>query len=187
MSSTDATIRTKFNDSETAQVRYRTKLNAALINAASSAFQAIDLTKWSAFPAETLASPSVVLCTVPKVAEIQRQVARLRATDELKLDDHNCTSIAKSILFLQNLATGPIPIPVAGWSPESGASLFFDQGGFYGDLEFTGDNIEYFLHWDEPDGPREVFDSEPSEGGKIPHKLLVHLFSRFARSNAEVL
>jgi hypothetical protein len=81
--------------------------------------------------------------------------------------------------------TGPIPVPVAGWKPE-GPSLFFDQEGFYGDLEIAGNNIEYFLKWVEDGVPKEVFGAEDVSEGYLPPNLLAYLYHVFARSHANL-
>jgi hypothetical protein len=131
----------------------------------------------------------VISCSSPKAAEANRQVERLKlAKDfaEAKGMAVDTDGLVSSILLLQNLVTGPIPVPVASWDPESGASLFITQGDFYGDLEVSGNTIEYFLRWTEGQEPQEVYDSEQIEDGRLPPRLLTHLFSSFARTNANM-
>src|SRR5690242_3897764 len=75
----------------------------------------------------------VFSCISPRAVEANRQVERLKhAKDfaEAKGVDVDADGLVSSIMLLQNMATGPIPIPVASWDPEGGASLFISQGDF---------------------------------------------------------
>lgn len=125
----------------------------------------------------------------PKAAEVTRQIERLRTVKEIAPDQgfsaEQLRDVDTSVKLLSHLMTGPIPIPVAGWKPE-GPSLFFDQNGFYGDLEIAGDSVEYFLKWVDRGELKEVFGTEDVSEGYLPPNLLAHLYSIFARSDAIV-
>ena len=155
---------------------------------AGRALQSCDFTKIHAPSAYTSGSFAVVQAA-PKVAEVNRQVERLRQakdfaeTSGLEFDGDGLLS---SIMLLQNMVTGPIPVPVASWDADSGSSLFISQDGFYGDLEVNGKTIEYLLRLEGQGAAEEIYDSEQIEEGRIPPRLLTHLFATFAKSNANV-
>lgn len=150
--------------------------------------ESCDVTKLSTTASYT--SGSVVLtCVSPKAVEVTRQVERLKQAKDFATEiglDYDPEGLVSSIQLLQNLATGPIPVPVASWDPESGASLFFSEGDFYGDLEINGTTIEYLLKWIDGQETQEIYDTEEIEDGRLPPKLLMHLFSSFAKTNAHM-
>lgn len=124
----------------------------------------------------------------PKSREAARQIARLSAAKKFSDDSENmekdCAAITSCMSLLQQFSSTPAPIPVASWSSGDGATLFLDQGGFYGDIEVTENSVEYFLKWTEGDQQNEIFQTETVVEGKIPPGLLGHLFAVFARQNA---
>jgi hypothetical protein len=183
MTTNEATL----NLPETAKAS-KPQLGAAWYQAVGKMLETCDFTKVSATNPYTSGSLAVT-CVSQKAAEAARQVERLnfaKAFAEDKGAEFDVEGLVSSILLLQNLATGPIPIPVASWDIESGASLFFHDEQFYGDLEISGKTIEYLLKWKGRQGEQEVYGSEEIEEGRIPSGLLVHLFSSFARSNADM-
>ncbi|WP_324806610.1 hypothetical protein SH584_09490 [Sphingomonas sp. LY29] len=150
------------------------------------ALQTCDFTKISPNAAYTNGTFAVVRAA-PKVAEINRQVERLRHAKEFaEASGLPCDfdGLVSSIQLLQHLVSGPVPVPVASWDADGGPSLFISEEGFYGDLEINGKVIEYLLKIEGGQGSREIYDSEEIEEGRIPPRLLTHLFAKFAKSNA---
>jgi hypothetical protein len=185
---TDAVLATV--ETETSQARGFPISSRAAADFAGAMMQAWNVTKFTETSPPTLGTV-IAVCQAPKVSEINRQIGRLKEAKALADSDAedggDVESVVSSISFLENLAVGPIPVPIASWEHGAGSSLFFNQGGFYGDLEIIGRRIEYLLTWQDGDQLIEVYDTENMESGKIPPRLLVHLFEKFARVNAEVL
>lgn len=155
---------------------------------ASRVAEACDFTKPVAGPSYASCSFAISYIS-PKAAEAARQIDRLKSAKnfaEESGEPFDAEGLVSSILLLQNLSSGPIPIPVAGWDLEGGPNLFFSEDGFYGDLEINGKTIEYLLKWNDQQGSVEIYDSEEIEDGRIPPRLLMHLFTSFARANADV-
>ena len=138
----------------------------------------------------TYAAQAGIYQLSPKAAEIERQVERLKAAREFcedgMLNLGSVNDLSLSIELLQSLSIGPLPVPIAGWSKESGPSFFFDQAGFYGDLEITEEGVEYFLKWGSDGEKKEVYGTEPIKKGKFPPQLLSHLYRVFAKHEAKV-
>lgn len=121
----------------------------------------------------------------PKIAEIERQVERLTAAKAIAEDTR---SIDLCIEFLRALASAPVPVPVSGWSKETGPSLFFDQDGYYGDIEVVDNLMEYYLKSRHGDVPLNIFNSEQVDlNSPIPQNLLGYLYIMFARQHGDVL
>lgn len=129
--------------------------------------------------------------TAPKMAEATRQIERLTIARQYAENRDNALDdvegITSCMSLLGHFAVGPIPVPVASWTAGEGPSLFITTDNFYGDLEVEGNQIEYFLRWDQAGQPVEIFDTETVNEGRVPPRLLAHLFSVFAKRNAAVL
>lgn len=132
--------------------------------------------------------PKAIYQVCEKAVEAQRQIERLKSltvlyNNEAVCDDNldNLQSIATSVSLLGSFLSSPIPIPVASRNSDCGSSLFFDEDGFYGDLEIKGDFVEYFIKSSRNDAELEIFDTEKVESGFIPPRLLTVLFSHYAR------
>jgi len=178
--STEATIQTAH------ETRNSTQQHTISLNSIAASLAACDLPNSSAhIPSSTW------IWTAPKSVEAGRQINRLAAARSFAEGRHvredDIESINACVSMIGHFASTPVPIPVASWTAGKGASLFFDMDGFYGDLEVDGTEVEYFLKWSDGTHQQEVFDSEAVEDGKIPPRLLVHLFKVFARHNAAVL
>jgi hypothetical protein len=188
MPETSGTIKTDSLGSETSQVRRGAERNQ-FVTVMAKAFESLDFARISV-RSDTVGVAYAIHQMSPKAAEITRQIDRLRLAKEvasdLSLNEVSAQGIGDSISFLQNLCVGPIPIPVASWSPETGSSLFFDGDGFYGDLEISDGVVEYFIKSGETGEQVEIFDTEKIEEGRIPPRLLAILFSKFARTSNEV-
>jgi hypothetical protein len=120
-----------------------------------------------------------------KVQETGRQVARVQSLQsdfeagsaEAKLLSE---SIASSISILNSLVPMPIPVPIAAGGDSTSTTLFFEDAEFYGDIEISGNEMEYFLKHRFGGAPMETYDVETVELGKIPPRLLARLFSHYA-------
>lgn len=133
------------------------------------------------------ASAPAVQCQSVAALEAGRQIDRLKPylkwaggrSDESQARLKG--SITSAINLLCGFSSSNLPIPTASVADEN-SSLFLTAPGIYGDIEISDDKAEYFLKWTDADGAtREIIDEEPIEGERIPPKLLVHLFHKFAR------
>lgn len=187
---TDVATKNRDDPPVTSQIRETSTIDRGLAYFIGRILAESQLTQVATANAVTAAVIPASYQSAPKMAEIERQIERLKAAKKFaeskELDAAEMSDISSSIDILRSLVQGPLPIPVAGWSLDSGPSLFYDQNGFYGDLEISNSAIEYFLKWNDSTGANEIFDSEAIEEGKLPPKLLVHLYRAFARSNAQV-
>ena len=129
--------------------------------------------------------------TTPQIEEVNRQISRMRAAlacaEESSQSSNSLEDLTSSINMLSSLACSPLPVPVAAWSAGNGPSLFFQENGFYGDLEIRDKTVEYLLKWSDSNGPVEIYDNEEITDTRLPPKLLTHLYRAFARSNAGML
>jgi hypothetical protein len=131
-------------------------------------------------PAET---QSAIYCVSEKAVEAERQIRRIRGVaDHLSaIGEIDGEGVTACIGLLNCFTMSPAPIPVASMSEDGTTSLFFDQNGFYGDIEISGRTVEYMLKWGDQEDA--VIDCEQVDDGRIPPRLLVHLFATFARYN----
>src|SRR5438067_576127 len=98
---------------------------------ASQALQSCDFTKIGISNPYTCGSLAVVQAA-PKVAEVNRQVDRLRQAREFAEASgivFDVDGMVSSIMLLQQMVSGPIPVPVASWDADGGASLFISDDG----------------------------------------------------------
>lgn len=136
------------------------------------------------------ASAGTAICwQAPRTARLQRQIDRLQQAVEHAQSrgvDIDADGVKSSIEILKMMSNLPFPIPTASWSDDTGSSLFYGNGSFYGDLEFSGKHVEYLLKGQSDGGDVEVYDEEEIEAGRIPPRLLVHLFSSLSRVGDDV-
>ena len=134
----------------------------------------------------TYATPPAIFHISEKSAEAQRQIERVKSLSQICEGDgdtlNKCfVSISSTVSLINAFLTSPIPIPVAGSGEDGEASLFLGDEDFYGDLEISGNVVEYYIKSSSGDKRVELFDSEKIEDGFIPPKLLSHLFLHYAQ------
>ena len=139
-------------------------------------------TAWAS--SSNLSRPAVVRKS-PKAAEADRQIERIRSLLVL-YDEHGehraklSESIGTSISLLNSFVTLPLPIPVASDGEDDGTSLFINTDELYGDLEISGNTIEYYLRSKLGGQETEIYDIEEAEEGRIPPRLLGRLYTHHA-------
>lgn len=140
----------------------------------------------SYLPATCIAAPAICHES-EKSAEARRQIDRVLSLMDLCQENHGISekckeSVASAVSLIRAFLTSPIPIPVAAAGENNQASLFISDGDFYGDLEISGDNIEYYIKFNFNGENIEYFNSEKIEGGFIPPKLLGKLYHYYAQN-----
>ena len=130
---------------------------------------------------------AAIYCRSEKAVEAQRQIDRVRSLSVLcktssgQDDKQQLESIASSVALIGSFLLSPMPIPIASSGSDNRTTLFFQDENFYGDLEINRNEIEYFLKRKTNEGPIEIYDCEEIEDGKVPPRLLMFLFSHYAR------
>lgn len=138
----------------------------------------------SSYFTTTYVATSAIYQISEKCFEAQRQIDRIKSLSSTCADntaDNNCLeSISSTVSLISAFLTSPVPIPVAGSGEEGETALFLKDDDFYGDLEISGNTVEYYLKFSSGMSDLEFFDSEEIQDGFIPPKLLTRLFLHYA-------